>query len=362
MGQSYSQFSLEERIKLAELHREGCSNTQIAAALGRSTSSIGRELKRNRADSQTSGYRPDYAQQLTAARRWSGCKLDRDVRLREQVLTRLEWGWSPVQIAGRLKRDLGEAVISHESIYRFIYDQIRRHNDFSWRRYLPKAKFRRGRRPGKGGSPALHIKYRISIDKRPAAADDRVQPGHWEADFMLFSKYGQQALVLHERTSRMTALVKTPNRLAEPTAQRLVDMLRPLSKRSRRSLTVDNGTEFACHYELGQTLKTPTFFCHPHSPWQKGGVENAIGRLRRRLPRKTDLSTVSSKQLQQLAALYNHTPRKCLGWQTPAEVFTQLLHFKCESTFPPSRERRCVADEVLRCFGNSPRSRARAGP
>lgn len=331
MGQSYNQFSLEERIRLAELHREGRSNGQIAAALGRSTSSIGRELKRN-AGSQPAGYRPDYAQQLTAARRWSGSKLDRDAGLREQVLTRLEWGWSPVQTAGRLKRELGKAVISHETIYRFIHAQIRRHNDFAWRRYLPKAKFRRGLRPGKGGSPAMLIKHRISIDNRPHAADDRAQPGHWEADFMLFSKYGQQALVLHERTSRVTALLKTPNRLAEPTAQHLVDMLKPLPRRSRRSLTIDNGTEFACHYQLGQTLKTPTFFCDPHSPWQKGGVENAIGRFRRWLPRKTNLDTLTPDHFTRLAQAYNHTPRKCLDFQTPAEVFSKVLHFKCEST------------------------------
>ena len=340
MGQSYSQFSLEERIRLAELHREGLSNGQIAAALGRSTSSVGRELKRNRVGSQTSGYRPDYAEQLAAARRWSGSKLDRDAGLRQQVLTRLDWGWSPVQISGRLERDLGQAVISHETIYRFIYAQIRRHNDFSWRRYLPKAKFRRGLRPGKGGSPAMHIKHRISIDNRPAAAADRVQPGHWEADFMLFSKYGQQALVLHERTSRMTALIKTPNRLAEPTVQHLVDMLKPLPKRSRRSLTIDNGTEFACHYKIGHTLKTPTFFCDPHSPWQKGGVENAIGRMRRTLPRRTDLTALSVDQLKALIDRYNDTPRKCLAYRTPNEVFSRIvnvLHFKRESTSPPSQ-------------------------
>lgn len=336
MGQSYSQFSLEERIRLAELHREGRSNTRIAAALGRSPSSIGRELSRN-AGSQPAGYRPDYAQQLTAARRWSGSKMDRDAALREQVLTRLSWGWSPVQTAGRLKRELGKAVISHETIYRFIYAQIRRTSDFSWRRYLPRARFKRGRRPGKGGSPALHIKYRISIDKRPASADDRAQSGHWEADFMLFSKYGQQALVLHERTSRATALVKSPNRLAEPTAQRLIDMLKPLPGRSRRSLTIDNGTEFACHYKIGQTLKTPTFFCDPHSPWQKGGVENAIGRLRRWLPRKTDLDTLTPDHFTRLAQAYNQTPRQCLDFQTPAEVFSKLLHFKCESTSPLPR-------------------------
>src|SRR5690606_17520043 len=123
-------------------------------------------------------------------------------------------------------------------------------------------------------------------------------------------------------------------------AKNIAAVLAPLPQRLRQSITFDNGTEFAQHQVLRKRLGIQTYFCDPYKPWQKGGVENAIGRLRRLLPRKTDLSTVSTRQLQQLAALYNHTPRKCLGWQTPAEVFTKLLHFKCESTFPPSRERR----------------------
>jgi IS30 family transposase len=331
MGTVYSQLSLEERIRLAELHRAGCSNRQIAAALDRSASSIGRELKRN-AGSQPAGYRPDYAQQQTAARRWTGSKLERDAGLRVQVLDRLSWGWSPAQVAGRLAREAGHVVISHETIYRFVYAQQARTNDGRWRLYLPMQKSRRGWRPGKGGSPALHIKYRISIDNRPTSADDRIEAGHWEADFMLFSKYGQQAIVLHERTTRITALAAPPNRLAEPTAQQLTQMLEPLPEHMRRSLTFDNGTEFACHYKVTEALGLPTFFCDPHAPWQKGGVENAIGRLRRWLPRKTDLETLSPDDFVRLAQAYNHTPRQCLDFQTPAEVFSKVLHFKCEST------------------------------
>jgi len=97
------------------------------------------------------------------------------------------------------------------------------------------------------------------------------------------------------------------------------------------------GTEFALHHRLRQPLGIQTYFCDPYAPWQKGGVENAIGRLRRRLPRKTDLATLPPKRLQQLAILYNHTPRKCLDYQTPAEVFSKVLHFKCESTSPLAR-------------------------
>ena len=329
MGQAYDHLTLEERCELARRREAGETIRQIAAALGRSPSSICRELKRNGAPK--AAYKPVLAGDLSKARRWRGSRLERDEVLQGQVLEHLALGWSPEQVAGRLKRERGQAVISHESIYRFIYAQMRRTNDGSWRKYLPRAKFKRGRRARKGGSPAWHIKHRVSVHERPEAAQDRQQAGHWEGDFMLFSKYGQNVLVLHERTSRLTVVTAPPNRLAEPTAQRLGDLLEPLPAELRRSLTFDNGTEFAAHWRLAERLGLATYFCDPHSPWQKGGVENAIGRLRRFLPRKTNLDTLDLDDILWLNRLHNHTPRKCLGFQTPAEVYA-LLHFKCEST------------------------------
>jgi IS30 family transposase len=331
MGRSYEQLSHEERCRIAELRREGRSLRQIAAALDRSPSSITRELKRN-AGSQPAGYRPDYAQQQAAARRWSGARLDRNAELRERVLDDLAKGCSPAQVSGRLKREQGRSVIGCETIYRFIYAQLKRTNDGAWRGYLPRAKSRRGWRARPGGSPASFIKHRIALDKRPKAALDRVQPGHWEADFMLFSTYGQNVLVLHERTSRFTTLVNTPDRKAEPTADILAELLSPLPKRLRRTLTFDNGTEFAEHHRLNTTPGIRTYFCEPHAPWQKGGVENAIGRFRRYLPRKTNLDLIQHHHIAACISAYNHTPRKCLDFQTPAEVLSQLLHFKRDST------------------------------
>jgi len=331
MGRSYRQLSLEERCRIAELQGAGVSLRQIAADLDRSASSISRELKRN-AGSQPAGYRPAWAQEQTRARRWKGARLDRNAALRERVLGDLAQGCSPAQVVGRLKLEEGRTVIGCETIYRFIYAQLRRHNDYSWRRYLPRAKSRRGRRGKKGGSPTTLIKDRISIDNRPEAALDRQEPGHWEADFMLFSRYGQNVLVLHERTSRFTALVKTDNRQAEPTAETLAQLLAPLPKHLRRTLTFDNGAEFAEHHRLNHDPGLPTFFCDPHAPWQKGGVENAIGRIRRFLPRRTDLDTIDPDQILRSALAYNHTPRRCLDFRTPAEVFSQVLHFKRDST------------------------------
>lgn len=331
MGRSYGQLSFEERCRIAELRGAGASLGQIAADLDRAPSSISRELKRN-GGSQPAGYRPVYAQQQARARRWKGARLDRNAALRERVLTDLARGCSPAQVVGRLRLEQGRTVIGCESIYRFIYAQAKRTNDGRWRHYLPRAKSRRGRRGQKGGSPASLIKDRISIDNRPDAAADRKEPGHWEADFMLFSRYGHNVLVLHERSSRFTTCVKTENRQAEPTAELLAQLLAPLPETLRRSLTFDNGTEFAEHHRLNHDPGLATFFCDPHAPWQKGGVENAIGRIRRFLPRKTDLDTLSPDQILRSALAYNHTPRKCLDFRTPAEVFSQVLHFERDST------------------------------
>jgi IS30 family transposase len=329
MGQRYRQFSLEERCEIARLSLEGRSIRQIAAALDRAPSSVARELKRN--GGAQVGYAPAYADQQAKARHWIGSKLDRDAALRDKVLGQLASGWSPEQIAGRSGRE-GEASIGVETIYRFIYAQIARHNDFSWRNYLPRRKARRGRRSMKARSPASFIAYRVPLTQRPAEAAGRQVPGHWEADLMAFSKYGQNILMLHERSSRALIGTRLASKHAEPIGEALGAMLALLPQPLRRTVTFDNGTEFARHYALN-ALGIKTFFCDAHAPWQKGGIENAIGRMRRFLPRKTDLATLDTERFFTLVAAYNATPRKCLDWQTPAEAFSRhLLHFEREST------------------------------
>lgn len=333
MGTRYHQLSLKERCTIAGLYEAGHSIRQIAAALDRPPSTVARELKRN--TSHTQGYAPDYAQLQSASRRWRGSRLERHPSLQQAVLTRLAMGWSPQQVAGRFAQEQGTPSISHESIYRFIYTQIRRTKNYAWRHYLPRAKAKRGSRKRQRGHPTSFIRERVSIHERPPTANSRTQPGHWEADLMLFAKYGQAVLVAHERRSRLLVVTRQPNKTSSAVARQLHRLLSPLPEPLRKTMTFDNGTEFAQHYRL----PLRTFFCDPHAPWQKGGVENAIGRLRRSLPRKTDLATLSKKELKRLTRRYNQTPRLCLDFQTPAEVFSQyMLHLKCESTFPPPRE------------------------
>lgn len=232
-------------------------------------------------------------------------------------------GHSPEQIAGRLTRQHGRVIISHESIYRFIYHRSAQ-QDY-WHRLLPRHKLRRGRRGRRGGSPASFIKQRRAIGERPAEAADRTIAGHWEADFMLFARYGQGLLLLHERKTRFSIVRRTPDRTAIPTARTIVRLLAKLPTALRKTVSFDNGTEFAEHHRLHTPLGVQTFFCDPHSPWQKGGIENAIGRLRRSLPRKTDLNAISPLALRRIVERSNNTPRKCLDFKTPAEAFSQIL-------------------------------------
>ncbi len=328
MGKQFRHFTIEQRCEIARRRQAGESLRKIAAALDCAASSVARELKRN---GSAQAYRPEYAGEQAWARRWRGSKLLRNPRLQARVRECLCRGWSPETVAAQLSKE--GLAISYESIYRFIQAQIDRTNDYSWRRLLPRGKSRRGCRGRRGGSPVKTIRDRVPLSERPAAAADRSEPGHWEADTMLFSKYGQVVLVAHERMTRLTVLIAQSSKAAATTAEALFALLSPLPPHLLRTITFDNGTEFAHHYTLRERLGIQTYFCDPHAPWQKGGIENAIGRFRRRLPRRTDIRTLDPCDYLRLGLHYNHTPRKCLGFRTPAQVFAQVLHFKCEFSF-----------------------------
>ena len=335
MEQKYRHFTLEDRIEIANLQAHGRSIRQIAAALDRAPSSISRELRRNRA---AQVYKPVFADQQGRARRWTGSKLERDEGLRTFVLQALSAGLSPEQVVGRMILEKYPARLSHETIYRFIYAQMARYTDYAWRNYLPQAKSKRGRFKPPTLGTVQHIKDRVSIAKRPRHINTRKQPGHWEVDLMLFSGKKSNILVTQERASRFVHIVKQADRTANSIATNLDLWFKTMPKPMRRTLTQDNGVEFAHHYKLNATFSLKTFFCDPHSPWQKGGIENINGRLRRHLPLNTDFQNLSPQVLQIIEDQINNTPRKCLGYKTPAEIFSKhLLHFKCESTSPRSR-------------------------
>jgi transposase, IS30 family len=322
MAKEYRQLRLKERIEIYRLHADGKSARFIAKAIGRDVSTISRELGRNSKPcrNRRGGYEPERAQSRTELRRWrkKEYKLERQPELRKVVFDHLAMGRSPEQIAGRLAREHGTPVISHESIYRYIYWRA---SSFKEKLYnlLPRHKSRRGLRGRRGRHPK-HIFRRVSIDMRPQSVNARRSLGHWEADLMLFSKYGQ-VLVVHERKSRYTLVLPQPTRESRDVAGMLGKTLARFSKSRRKSVTLDNGPEFSRHYELTDKHGIKTWFCDAHSPWQKGSVENAISRLRRYLPRKTDITAIRKKDIRAIMDRYNNTPRKCLGFLTPAEAF-----------------------------------------
>lgn len=311
------------------MRESGKTIRQIAASMDRAASSISREVRRNGGRS----YKPVYADEQAWSRRWRGSRLMREPELQRQVLAGLSIGWSLEQVSGRMALGEGKRPISAESIYRFIYAQIARTKDYSWRHYLPRGKSKRGWHSKRSG-PMDHIKNRVSIRKRPAYIRKRCQPGHWESDLLMLSDKKSNVLVVQERRSRFIYLAKQDSKEAAVTAAHLKTWFSCLPAALRRSLTHDNGPEFSSHYLL-HSEGVDTYFCDPRSPWQKGGIENMNGRLRRYIPLRTNPQSLTDEDLGELAERMNNTPRKCLGFRTPAEVFYSLanpLHFKCEFT------------------------------
>lgn len=335
MGKIYQQLSLEERCTIARLREAGQSIRQIAAALDRSASTISRELARNGTYSRQT-YRPGHADEQAWARRWRGSRLERHPDLQHAVLDRLAMGWSPEQVASRMALEERTIRVSTETIYRFIYAQYARSKDGRWRLYLPRAKFKRGYRGRRGGA-LKHVKARSSIHDRPPEVDRRETFGHWESDLLMFGDKKRNLMVLQERKSRYAFLSLQPGKHARPIAEAQTRLLAPLPERIRQTLTLDNGTEFAATHQVEQRTGIQAYYCDNAKPWQKGGVENLNGRLRRYLPRKMDISHITPAEIELLEAIINSTPRKCLGFRTPAEVFNQALHLKCEFTFPLAR-------------------------
>ena len=230
-------------------------------------------------------------------------------------------GWSPEQIAGRLRLKESEHRVSVESIYRFIYRP--RVKPEKLYRFLPRAKATRGRRYLKRRREP--IPGRRSIHERPQAVENREEFGHWEGDLMQFRTQRGNLLTLCERKTRFSIAAPLKTKTASETDATLQAILAAFPPEARRTISYDNGPEFALHRNLEAALGTEAFFCDPHSPWQRGTIENTNGIFRRDMPRKTDISNYSAQDIADLAWAINSTPRKCLGFKTPAEAFLKNL-------------------------------------
>lgn len=324
----YVQLDLDERRAIDRMRQRRVPVAEIAARLGRHRSTIYRELSRNRfVDNEwpdLGGYYAQVANDAARKRRARLAKLVRIPGLADAVVERLEIGWSPEQIAGRLRHSGSGMRVCHETIYRFVYGPKGQTRDLF--RFLPE--HRRRRRPRRARK--RHERFApdaLAIRHRPSEVAARREFGHWEGDLVLFRReHGKANLTtLVERTTRFTVAMRNNDRTSKPVMDQIIDGLGTLPRHARRSFTFDRGTEFAAWRELDDALQSRTWFCDPQSPWQKGSVENTNRRIRRFLPRSTDPLAITPALLADVTTRMNDTPRKCLGYRTPAEAFRQAV-------------------------------------
>lgn len=318
MPKTYQHLTIHERDLLAVLRSQGQSLRQIATTLGRDPGTVSRELRRNAPPIHTGYYLAHKAQQRSAER---NC-LSRSHRrlkhagIRRYVANRLQRGWSPELIAGRLQLRRSASSISHEAIYQWIYAEARH--------LIPCLVRAHRRRKNRGYSRRhrkSHIPERVSIRKRPPHILTRRQVGHWETDTAIARASGAALQVTVERKARYTRLAKLTQKGSREMSLALTRRLRRYSRSLRRSITYDNGSENTEHLRTNRMLGTRSYFCEPYHSWERGTVENTIGLVRRFFPKKTDFAMISTNKIQAVERWLNHRPRKCLGFKTPAEVF-----------------------------------------
>ena len=298
-----------EREMLYRLRKQRKSKAEIARLMGRHRSTIGRELARNAGGG---GYRPRQAQGLADARRVTcrrRAKLD-DAELRRYVGRKLRLRWSPEQVAGRLPREFPRRVrmrVSRQAIYDWVRGRAPH-----WRPLL--------RRAGRPAETRGKLRGAARVEGRPKVVDGRRRYGDWEGDTVVAGRRRNALVTLVERKSGFLRMGRAGDMTAATTAGVLRRRLGDLPRRLRRTLTLDNGKEFARHAQFGSALGLAVYFAAPRRPWQRGTNENTNGLVRQFFPKGTDFARVSPRRVARVEAMLNSRPRKRLGYRTPAEV------------------------------------------
>lgn len=328
-GRSRKHLSLEDREEISRGLALEQSLRVIAGGLGRPTSTVSREVRRNGGRLHYRAARADRAT-CQRAKRPKATKLDQQPALRVFVENGLELDWSPEEICGRLPVEFPDDVsmrVVPETIYQALFVQGRTGLNKELVKHLPSKRTRRKphmitARNAERGGPIID---KVMITERPAEVADRAVPGHWEGDLIIGVRGRSQTGTLVERTSGFTMLLCLPdNRRAATVAEVMQQQIETLPTQLRRSITWDQGIEMADHAKFTLATGIPIYFCHPHAPWERGTNENTNGLLRRYLPRTSDLSVHDQDDLDDIAARLNTRPRKRLGYLTPSEVFNQL--------------------------------------
>lgn len=312
----YKHISAEERDKIALMVSSGSTQDEIARELGRHPSTISREISRNSSAVRKS-YSAIQAQNCAEARRQDSHRKERlkIPIIRKYVIKKLKQGYTPEQIAGRIYLDIGLKT-NHESIYLFIY-----HDRRDLIVYLTRGHRKRQKRAVKAGKRMVKIPNRTMISERPVEINLRKSTGHWEADTVISRASKESLAVLRERKLQLMYIMKIKRKNAESFKLAIIRMMKKLPKKYRKSITLDNGLENAAHEEIARILNVKIYFCNPYHSWEKGGIENGIGLIRRYCPKKTNFALISKKRIATIEKRLNNRPRKSLGFLTPLEVY-----------------------------------------
>jgi len=329
---SYTRLCFTEREEISRRWYAGETKNNIACALERDASTIGRELKRGNLISQflPNHYRAEDGELHAGLRKQmpkKPRKMDINKRLQNYVVKKLRRYWSPEQIAESLRRDYPEDMtmrISHESIYSYLYVLPRGSLKKELYKYLRQKKRQRGNRR-KNKEKQGRIPEMTSIEERPKEVEDRIVPGHWEGDLIVGRRHQSALGTLAERTTRTTILVPLKKKDAESVRKAFVREAKNLPRQMRLSMTYDRGKEMAEHKLFTKNTGMKVYFAHPYSAWERGTNENTNGLIRQFFPKGTDFKQVSRYQIKKVQDLLNGRPRKILEWQTPHEAFQKLL-------------------------------------
>lgn len=316
---AYNQLTLQERYYIEIEMRSGASQNKIAKSLGRSQGSISKEIARN---TGKRGYRHKQADRLANIRHQSKAK---SIKLTEDIVSFIEQELhanqsSPEQIAGRLKRVLNVSL-HYETIYRYILqDKANGGKLFLHLRHRQKP-YRK--RYGSSTNSAKGIPDRVDIDQRPQEINDRMRVGDWEADTVIGANHKGAIVTLDERVSKLRLALPQICKMAQETKESIVELLKPFSE-FVKTITFDNGKEFAKHMDIASLLECKTYFAKPYHSWERGQNENANGLLRQYFPKGMEFVDVARKEVVAAVHKLNSRPRKCLGYATPYEAFMEL--------------------------------------
>ena len=309
-------LSFHERVVISQLHRSGESQKNIAESLGRSPSTVSRELRRNR--SPKSGYQPHQAHQIACQRRMQPSVVSKleEPTLYQAVVEKLQLNYSPEQISETLKREANGLKISHQTIYRFLY-QLDRNHPFR------KAMRRGGRRnrKQKPGFIKRQLEDRTSIHQRPRYVEKRKSIGHWEMDLMTCHNHSGHLVTAVERMSGYTLIGRVPSKHSAGVMKRIIQMFQAVDPDKIKTMTFDNGTEFFHHKMLSEAMKVKVYFADPYKSYQRGTNENTNGLIRQYFPKTLNYGYISWQQVGKVQALLNSRPRLRLSFQTPASQF-----------------------------------------